>query len=652
MPRSAKQQHQQIVKTVRRAILLRLVRSRRLHAALVFVGLLLTSCGMPPILDTDWCYRYDFREDDYDANVQFGSWQDGLGFVTSEAGNMVMVLNHDQTVQPAYLSATLRRGLLTSGQIAVSVEAHVFGFSSTFGGALPAELDAQEVRFDLGNTVSGTQVNVGIAADQTVYFESLEVRGRGDNPFSTINCDLTPTPPPDTPTSTSSPTLTPTDGPSPTLTATAEDNPFFCFYDFTVDQYIFSFGLTEGNPNAEWTLGTGYTTAPVESADYDYIQIGTSFTGLTEDTHFTRILFNVDYTGTLDPTVGWRLPNGADGPSAHWTNYSGSDVDLGLWEGDYVTVHGTENVQFEGNIQRFTDGTFTISSALIQGYGLNAICPEGSPQTATPSNTPTPSRTPSNTPTPSRTPLLIQSPTRTPSPGPSATPGAPTNTPTPNPTNTTLPLLTPAITVTPNLTATPEGGGDDPGNPIVKCGDDDEISTLECILKRLTEFINWSVAYAHGASDYFVSAVNWAAGTARNFGTQISNFFALVGGLFNIFLRVMNAVLAIVNLLIQIIRHLLDLVILWFQQLMNAMGRIFSDYQSAFPEPIPFLPQCHSNPTGSQFCAVLYIFAYTVFGGTLGQIILAVLVVIIDLSLIFLFVFGVRRIVRTVQGVT
>lgn len=82
----------------------------------------------------------------------------------------------------------------------------------------------------------------------------------------------------------------------------------------------------------------------------------------------------------------------------------------------------------------------------------------------------------------------------------------------------------------------------------------------------------------------------------------------------------------------------------------RAIGIVVA-YQAADPEPIPGLPHCATVRFGSELCAIYYILTWTVLSGTIGQLIITVAVIDVDILILFTFVRLVRALLARLAGV-
>lgn len=656
MPGQSTQVHQHVVKSVRRAVAVRLLCSRRIRAALALLALVVAPMlaepakAAPVAQTTDWCAVYDLRYQAFGAFIYLGDWVEGVGFSTA-GGLLEFDIGNIYTVQATSVSVTFQAPDGAPGVINVDAQTDAFGIqhvgeeSDQF--SIQPGINPQatiSVTAEDSNDYGGNNLGMSVQSSSQVFVTTIVVQGTGVSPFppgsaygdSVMPCDwatATPTPSPmpsntlpPSPTRTPSLTRTPSNTPTITNTPTASNTPTptftftttytpsasptptpWCqFTDFSTDGVV-DFGTrVDGGIEQEFIGGTSYYAAAYVDIPSNVVITWAQTYATDEDANdgFTVRKVNSlgEISGLEDTYVlqGETAGNGYTWDSFSW-DVNANDIDQ-LW----VTVqHNT------GSHVR------VMESFEACGYYTN-----------NPTQTPTATATvtafpPTETPTASSTALIIASPTTIPY---EATTGTPvidaTNTPLPSP--TWLPSPTPVT----------DGTEEDEGE--------------RQITNIIADLYTWLVNTANGVFRWFNSIFLWGQGSLRNVGIQIANFWAAILNFLQQLERLGRDILLIVNLLLQILRHLLDIILLWLDQLTNVTRSIISAYQDATPNPVPYLPQCVTAPLESPVCAMWYILQYTIFGGTLGGIILQIILVVVDLAVLFQFVRNVRNLFRTI----
>lgn len=322
------------------------------------------------------------------------------------------------------------------------------------------------------------------------------------------------------------------------------------------------------------------------------------------------------------------------------------------------------------------EGDYEIGWVRDISYTLRGCEPTPTPSsTPTASETGTPSRTPvTRTPgtpgTATSTPLIVQSPTAS-AVNPSATPVTPASTPTPLPTTSLVPLPTWLPTIVPSNDPV-AGTWDDAVGEWQDCADSIEMENdflglgtflaqfWNCtvmpvvinIQNALAGLFDWIGNTATKFFEWLGSMLGWLAGTLNNFGGSLGGAFQVILDLFALIGRFITDIFDIVGLLLSIIRHLLELFVGWIGQFIELIQTILYDWYLTTPKPIPYLPQCLSNPTASDVCAVYYILENTLLAGSVGALLIPFIVIVIDLAILMRFIIAVRNLINKGEGIT
>lgn len=528
---------------------------------------------------------------------------------------------------------------------------------------------SMEVDADLSPEQEGDNLGIGIT--------EIWLRGRGVNPFAGIipvtdwqtgevlryedfgawnrACDQfapTATPgPTNTPTPTFTPSpLPPTNTPEPTATPVTPTETYTPSATSTITQTP-----TATPVCAPWTYTIDFRTGPYTLSYFNLLQgvhsAGVGYVGTYK------------YAGTytsVDSQFHFRLPGPADITSANvlisaqvadmarsawpngwWVNSIGtSSYDLGVPGSGWSTSvtasldnGGTERWYSISNLpangvywfylQVVSEYGYTPQSSFtnavhavqINGTGFNPFTNECAPiPTNTPTHTPTaipPTATlgPTNTPLPpSNTPHPNPSPTVTPLPFLTVVGTPVTNTPQP-PTRTPAPIFQPTYTyVLGTLPPFPGGGSSTPFMT----------STPIALSPTPTGTLTITPAVP-GDGDLFIPWPSGIGETAGDIGT--------VGG-------------AITN----VISNAMSLGRRYLGDFTGTVDSIVTGWRSAPVTAIPGLPRCQTDRLRSELCAIYYILEYTVLGAPLGQIVLQIAIVAVDLFIGTTFVLLARAI--------
>lgn len=640
---------------------------RWLLVSTLLIAAILAGCGTSnPPTQYGWCYFYNFATSDYGASLPAGQWQTigGVrGFTTDETGNLSFGIVHDHTVKPILVVITVARASGVTGDIAISANGIIFGVAPP-GGSFTATLPDAIVSHDVNvsptsSTDEGSAINISLHADNTVQIRGIKVYGNDANPFDVDNCDPltgTNTPTPEIPVSplpSETPTLvTPSATPSNTgtITPTPTFTPTSCTatLDFTVSDYdASSHDSSSGTAAGSWSGGTGFVSA----------QWGGSTThwGTYRWITLSRPMYITSWSATvssLPANAGWILDAFYPGLGS---GIGGTNYDL-LWSSGLValpplttvgdTVGSPENSQLVTTVRILIDSgnnqVFTWQNVILYGVCDYVTATPTASASPTPSrtNTMTPMRTNTPAPTATRTPVTVASP---PPPTNTSVPSntlAPSSTSVPTASRTPIPAPTFVTSPTPDLTATPTGGS----------GSDDNHGGD--ILNTIGDFFNWVVNTALNFFDWLGSVFAWINGTLGNIGTLIGNVWQLISSFLALLLALINSIIAIIGLVIAIIAHLLSLIAGWISQLIARAHMIINAWFTATPTAIPFLPQCISDPMGSDVCAFYYVLQNTVLAGGIGGLLIPLITLLLDLSMVFYFIRTVRNLIRKSEEVS
>jgi hypothetical protein len=599
-------------------------------------ALLIASCAPAPAPDGfDWCYIHRFNLSDEGFNIQTGSWVNGAGISTDGTGLLQMNYVHNQSVQPLQIIVTAARPTGSSGDITVTANAIVYGVGVAFTETIPAALTEGQIVItpefagDNGNTV-----NITVDASAPALIRSIEVRGRGFNPFPINFCaQFTPSPSPTgtleftntpNPSSTPSPTFTVTPGPSPTPTYV------YWMSDWIEFNYIKNFS---GNSNMLPTNTTGYEVVPVNNWVVGWV------TDIADEETWRQ-----DFTGS------WVRPAGFTSTRvAGWTSAtSGNGIDVTVPANPDMTIStfaGTTGANNAGYNQTaaanhalishptFTHfdnsgpntiiGGTTMTFPMSQQNISNATTPTftyrlrliyfGIPVNPTPTPTASPTVTATRTPlpgvvttfVPSRTPIVpaTRTPIITPSPG-TPSPVAPSG--TPRPTVTLIPPPTAFLTLAPDPSATPDPNANPTGE------NEAEWAIFDAIGDFFTFVVNATVQGVNFVGDL----ARWIAGTVGNAFTLFGNFLQLAFGWIDDIRTMAGQVIDILQLLTLLIVRIIELLLDWIFAMIQRLYSIIVAFWTATPTPIPGMPQCYSDPDAHDLCAVYWILHWTLFNPT------------------------------------
>lgn len=589
---------------------------------LMSIAVILSGCNQSvPTRTMDWCYKYDFVEDDYGISFASGHWIDGTGLNTDLDGRLSVSLDLGRTIETSYAVVSAVRGNVDDGSLDVLAQGHIFGITVDVDESIPQGFDLGRLYFvpgyaGEGVSTLGSSFNISVEASKSIFIQSLEVLGTGANPFGMSNCETnqqTPTPfvvPTSgtvTETHTAIPTLSPTPiTETPTPSYTPSETPTFTHtFTPTTCSLSYSYDFRDA-PHAGASILEYNQWTNIALGLYN-VTLGSYEAG--EGYRYSERSYGAYAGGALGWERGLRLRIDFPVPmplqSLLLTTHAHGGHSLTLYASDGTSVSASHGDPWERSFGWASGLAKNYTHAIYVGYEGDyeigwvrdlAFTLRGCAPTATPSGTPThtPTRTPRNTrtpnpsitPSPSLTPVLIESPsTRTFTPQPSATRagvGQVFTLPplaTLNSTYATYPGV--PGTGTPYATVTADGGTGE-GTPI---------------------YVPWQPMPGDGSGSDDLSGI-----------TDIGNGVVNIG----------------VNLMKQATS--------WLGELVAVIGRITDAWSNTPPEPIPGVPDCMINPLENQVCAIWYILRFTIFGPPIGHLIIPIALVVIDLTIILSFI--------------
>ncbi len=363
----------------------------------VLAALILSGCGTPPpdFNGQDWCYVFDFTENQQGFAIAAGTWT-AQGITSDTTGLLQTSFVYDRDVYPNYITVKVFRPTGITGDITATVAGVAFGLSTYFTGTLPSADSSAELRFAPpanGEEIIGDRnsINITVDGNQPIGIESIDVRGMGGTPFPYNPCsDATSTPIPEntgtgTPAGTATPTASATAGPSPT------PGDWSCFYDFTIDDYTFTTdallpGTYDGSGwHSVWNSGSGYRGIILKHPESLLL------------THIVVDFHRVAGTSPADPAV--HAIGSVGGATYYTLPYDEAPPEPLELTGDLETFSGTYIQLFSGWGASDPGGSVDIYNVLFEGTGTPPVdCPD--PTTPTPTTTPTlatPTPGPTNT---------------------------------------------------------------------------------------------------------------------------------------------------------------------------------------------------------------------------------------------------------------
>ncbi len=602
-----------------------------------------------------WECVFDFRLDDYDfipisesspGGGTYGTWTTGVGWVHGDAAHP----NFDNNSREVRISRSLPS--YTSYQVVLE---YSYSYGTFYNNVHPAltvnstvhrtgsnasNLNGDNLEFVSSQTGSRNSVSVNMAADHGgsrvaalagyVTIHEIRIRGNGantlcdDDPTATPTATATPTSIPPTATQTHDPTLV-TNTPSGGGGATATSGPVISTTPVVGDtewECTFNFALGQQGWIANQSIETIYSSGAWRNA-----RTPNSLTAIRFNLNQSIILTYLQVIGSSNkargdaPARGFRAGTNPIVISLFgWDSEDNGAYDVS-WSG-HMGIH--EPYLLVGAGSRGIAGTTNLTIGQIVMRAFAATRPANNCTTNSIGPMPTFDQT-----------YFI---TATPMPGQTLLP---------------LPTAFPTFALTPSGTGEPGGGG------TIGDGEDTCNGDILCIISNLIG------AFMSMIGDFFTTILNIASvffdlivmafrslfdfiGMILNL---ISVLFQIAWGLLQQLFHFLAEVWEIIKLIFSIIWKLLQLAAAWIGQLVSSLQSIFYAWYLAPAQAIPFLPQCSTNPMANDVCAVYYVLNHTFFSGSIGMLLIPMLMLLMNLAMIIYFARNVKTILSKVGSI-
>lgn len=177
------------------------------------------------------------------------------------------------------------------------------------------------------------------------------------------------------------------------------------------------------------------------------------------------------------------------------------------------------------------------------------------------------------------------------------------------------------------------------------------------VISSILDLIRGFFDFVRGAIETGISLVRGIAEFIfegiRNVIQIIINLVKPIIDLISGVLKALEAAIHIIKLLLEIVIGVFLLIGIWLIQAVSMAVSIFTTFVQSAPIAIPGLPQCVTAPTNSDICAIYYMADWTVFApNTPGTLIVPVVTIMVDLSIFFMFLRKILRIIDSGEKVT
>lgn len=175
---------------------------------------------------------------------------------------------------------------------------------------------------------------------------------------------------------------------------------------------------------------------------------------------------------------------------------------------------------------------------------------------------------------------------------------------------------------------------------------------IDSLLNGVLNFFNFVINAVASAFAALGDLLGWMAEQVGRiftfFGDIVRSIFDFIGRI----VALINEMIQIVGLIIQIIWGFIVVLGGWLFQMVGIVAGILSTFFTTAPTAIPGAPLCASAPTAHEFCAVWYLTDNTVFSGGPGALWHALILIIVDVSIIFVFARKVMTLLGMGESVT
>jgi hypothetical protein len=175
---------------------------------------------------------------------------------------------------------------------------------------------------------------------------------------------------------------------------------------------------------------------------------------------------------------------------------------------------------------------------------------------------------------------------------------------------------------------------------------------IESLASGVRNFFNWILNTITGFFTFLGQVFEWVTTAIGNVISFVGDIIRLILSFIEMIFNLINEVIQIVILIIQIIVALVKALGAWLFQMVGIVVAIVLTFFSTAPVAFPGVPQCITAPTAHDICSVYYLADNTVFGGSVGGLIVTVILIIIDVVIVFLFARTILKYLRLGEGVT
>lgn len=157
----------------------------------VVLMLLMAGCNLSsdPLLNYDWCYRFDYRISSFGVTPARGNWIEGRGFIPDFDGYLEITYTAPQSVSANGLIFQMSRAISSFDAINLTIAADIFG---TTLNETTVQLQSAAQTYTIRKAVGGSQgdtFSLTAHSSHPIQLEIFRVQGKGENPIGEDNCD-------------------------------------------------------------------------------------------------------------------------------------------------------------------------------------------------------------------------------------------------------------------------------------------------------------------------------------------------------------------------------------------------------------------------------------------------------------------------------
>lgn len=169
---------------------------------------------------------------------------------------------------------------------------------------------------------------------------------------------------------------------------------------------------------------------------------------------------------------------------------------------------------------------------------------------------------------------------------------------------------------------------------------------IEAIFSGIQNFFNWLINSLLGFFGFFGDAAQAIVTAITNVFIIAADIARIIGEFITFIINVINELVAIAVLIVRIILAFFALLFGWLFQIVAIFFNFISTFFSSTPTPLPGWPECITDPTSHDICAIWYITDNTVFSNGPGEIIVTLLIICIDIAVVWLLIYAVFKFLR------